>query len=50
MSHYTTDRTRGTIKSLPVKELATDDCVLFMWMVDWCPARARSDRGVGFCP
>lgn len=25
------------IKSLPVKQLAADDCVLFMWMLDWCP-------------
>jgi N6-adenosine-specific RNA methylase IME4 len=25
------------IKALPIKTLAADDCVLFMWMVDWCP-------------
>jgi len=25
---------------LPIKELAADDCVLFMWMVDWCPGLA----------
>jgi N6-adenosine-specific RNA methylase IME4 len=25
------------IKALPIKALAADDCVLFMWMVDWCP-------------
>lgn len=35
-THYTTDRL-GEITSLPVRELATNDCVLFMWMVDWCP-------------
>lgn len=40
--HYTTDRSDEfeAIKSLPIKQLAADDCVLFMWMVDWCPARA----------
>jgi N6-adenosine-specific RNA methylase IME4 len=37
--HYTTDRL-GEITSLPVAELAADDCVLFMWMVDWCPGLA----------
>jgi N6-adenosine-specific RNA methylase IME4 len=25
------------IKALPIKQLAADDCVLFMWMLDWCP-------------
>lgn len=25
------------IKALPIKALAADDCVLFMWMLDWCP-------------
>lgn len=39
--HYTTDRTEGDkIKSLPVAALAADNCVLFMWMVDWCPSLA----------
>jgi N6-adenosine-specific RNA methylase IME4 len=36
--HYTTDRSKAeAIKALPVAQLAADDCVLFMWMVDWCP-------------
>jgi N6-adenosine-specific RNA methylase IME4 len=37
--HY---RTEGMelIKRLPVDQLAADDAVLFMWMVDWCPAAA----------
>jgi N6-adenosine-specific RNA methylase IME4 len=39
--HYTTDRTEAEkIKALPVRDLAADDCVLFMWMVDWCPQLA----------
>ena len=39
--HYTTDRSRAEqIKSLPVRELAAPDCVLFMWVVDWCPGLA----------
>jgi N6-adenosine-specific RNA methylase IME4 len=39
--HYTTDRTKAEqIKALPVQQLAADDCVLFMWMVDWCPQLA----------
>lgn len=25
------------IKALPIAQLAADDCVLFMWMLDWCP-------------
>lgn len=25
------------IKALPVKQLAADDCVLFIWILDWCP-------------
>jgi N6-adenosine-specific RNA methylase IME4 len=25
------------IKSLPVAQLAADDCALFIWMLDWCP-------------
>lgn len=37
--HYTTDRL-GEITSLPVRELAADDCTLIMWMVDWCPKLA----------
>lgn len=37
--HYTTDRL-GEITALPVAQLAADDCVLFMWMVDWCPKLA----------
>lgn len=37
--HYKTDLT-DAIKSLPVAELAAKDCVLFMWMVDWCPQDA----------
>jgi hypothetical protein len=37
--HY---RTEGLeqIKQLPVAQLAADDAVLFMWMVDWLPAGA----------
>jgi N6-adenosine-specific RNA methylase IME4 len=37
--HY---RTEGLdqIKQLPVEHLAADDAVLFMWVVDWCPAQA----------
>jgi N6-adenosine-specific RNA methylase IME4 len=38
--HYTTDRTWQDIISLPVRELAAPDCVLFMWMIDWCPKLA----------
>lgn len=39
--HYTTDRTEADkIKALPVRELAAPDCVLFIWMVDWCPQLA----------
>jgi N6-adenosine-specific RNA methylase IME4 len=34
--HYKTDRL-AAIKALPVAQLAADDCVLLMWMVDWCP-------------
>lgn len=37
--HYTTDRL-GEITSLPVAQLAAPDCVLFTWMVDWCPKLA----------
>jgi N6-adenosine-specific RNA methylase IME4 len=38
--HYTTDRSWQEIISLPVAQLAAPDCVLFMWMVDWCPKLA----------
>lgn len=39
--HYKTDRTGiEEIKALPVPQLAADDCVLLMWMVDWAPAAA----------
>ena len=48
--HYRTDAL-DEIKSLPIADLAAKDCVLFMWMVDWCPkARVGSDRGLGFRP
>lgn len=39
VQHYTTDRL-GEITALPVAQLASDDCTLFMWMVDWCPKLA----------
>jgi N6-adenosine-specific RNA methylase IME4 len=38
--HYTTDRRWRDILSLPVAQLADKDCILFMWMVDWCPKLA----------
>jgi len=39
--YYTTDRTAAeAIKALPVAQLAARDCVLYMWMVDWCPKLA----------
>lgn len=34
--HYTTTGL-DPIKALPLAELADTDCVMFMWMVDWCP-------------
>jgi N6-adenosine-specific RNA methylase IME4 len=34
--HYTTTGL-DPIKALPLTDLAADDCVMFMWMVDWCP-------------
>jgi N6-adenosine-specific RNA methylase IME4 len=37
--HYRTDGL-DLIKALPVAELAAPAAVLFMWMVDWCPAAA----------
>lgn len=40
--HYPTDRSWDAteIKSLPVPQLAADDSVLFLWMVDWNPKLA----------
>jgi N6-adenosine-specific RNA methylase IME4 len=37
--HY---RTEGVeqIKRLPVSQLAADDAVLFLWVLDWCPTQA----------
>lgn len=37
--HYTTGDIEA-IAALPVRELAADDCILHMWMVDWCPGDA----------
>ena len=37
--HYTTNAI-DEIKALPIAHLAAEDCVLFMWMVDWCPKAA----------
>jgi N6-adenosine-specific RNA methylase IME4 len=37
--HYKTDGLEAMM-ALPVKDLAADDCVLLMWMVDWCPQDA----------
>lgn len=37
--HYNTDAV-DEIMQLPVEALAADDCVMFMWMVDWCPQDA----------
>jgi N6-adenosine-specific RNA methylase IME4 len=37
--HYRTGAL-DSIKALPVAQLAADDAVLFMWMVDWCPEAA----------
>ncbi|KQZ00884.1 hypothetical protein ASD45_08455 [Pseudolabrys sp. Root1462] len=34
--HYTTSGL-DPIKALPLADLAADNCVMFMWMVDWCP-------------
>jgi len=39
-SYYTTDRTWRAIIELPVAQLAADDCVLFLCMVDWAPRLA----------
>lgn len=37
--HYKTEFA-DEIKAMPVADLAAKDCVLFMWMVDWCPQDA----------
>lgn len=37
--HYKTEEV-DKIKQLPVGELAADDAMLGMWMVDWCPQDA----------
>lgn len=37
--HYTTNGI-DEIKALPVAELAAENSILLMWMVDWCPAAA----------
>jgi N6-adenosine-specific RNA methylase IME4 len=37
--HYKTEGIEE-IMELPVEQLAAPDCVLFMWMVDWCPGDA----------
>ena len=37
--HYKTEEV-DKIKQLPVGKLAADDCMLGMWMVDWCPQDA----------
>jgi N6-adenosine-specific RNA methylase IME4 len=37
--HYRTNDL-DSIKALPVAQLAADDAVLCMWMVDWCPTAA----------
>lgn len=39
--HYTTGAIDRIMADLdPVRAIAADDCVLLMWMVDWCPADA----------
>jgi N6-adenosine-specific RNA methylase IME4 len=37
--HYKTEGIQE-IMALPVADLAAADCVLFMWIVDWCPQDA----------
>jgi N6-adenosine-specific RNA methylase IME4 len=37
--HYKTEEV-DKIKQLPVGELADEDALLYMWMVDWCPQDA----------
>lgn len=34
--HYKTENL-DPLKQLPIAQLAAPDCVLFMWMLDWCP-------------
>jgi N6-adenosine-specific RNA methylase IME4 len=39
--HYTTGAIERIMEDLaPVKDCVADDCVMFMWMVDWCPQAA----------
>lgn len=46
--HYNT-QALDAITSLPIKQLAADDCVLFLWMLDWCPEWAlKVIRAWGF--
>ena len=37
--HYRTEEV-DRIKNIPVGQLAAEDCMLGMWMVDWCPQDA----------
>lgn len=37
--HYRTEEV-DKIKAIPVGELAAEDCMFGMWMVDWCPQDA----------
>jgi N6-adenosine-specific RNA methylase IME4 len=37
--HYTTTQF-DKLASLPIGDLAADDCVMFMWTVDWAPQQA----------
>lgn len=37
--HYKTEEV-DKIKALPVRELADENALLYMWMVDWCPQDA----------
>lgn len=39
IQHYSTEALEA-IKRLPVEQVAADDCVLFLWMVDWLPLAA----------
>jgi N6-adenosine-specific RNA methylase IME4 len=40
-THYTTSAIEHIVNDLaPLREIAADDCVLLMWMVDWCPGAA----------
>jgi len=39
--HYTTGAIDRIMEDLaPIKDCVADDCVMFMWMVDWCPQAA----------